>query len=98
MIRPDMMETVWCAVNRRTKSGRILGETEQIPVYEALKAVTVNGAYQYFEEETKGTIAPGKAADLMILEENPLTAEPEALKEIRVLETVKEGETVYRRK
>ena len=98
VIRPDMMETVWCAVNRRTKSGRILGETERIPVYEALKAVTVNGAYQYFEEETKGMIAPGKTADLMILEENPLTAEPEALKDIRVLETMKEGETVYRRK
>ena len=97
VIRPDMMETVWCAVNRQTKTGRVLGADQRIPVYEALKAVTIHAAYQYFEEQEKGSICPGKLADLVILEENPLTADPKRLKDIRVMETIRQGETAYRR-
>lgn len=96
VIRPDMMETIWCAVNRRTREGRLLGEEERISVLEALKAVTVNGAYQYFEEQDKGSITCGKLADFVILEKDPLTADPMELKDIRVLATIKEGRTVYR--
>ena len=98
VIRPDMAETLWCAVCRRTRSGQLLGEEERIPVEEALKAVTIHGAYQYGEEREKGSLTPGKKADLVILDRNPMEAAPEELREIRVLETIKEGKTVFSRK
>ena len=97
VIPPDMLETVWCASVRKTRGGILLGAEERIPVYEALKAVTCNGACQYFEENRKGTIAPGKLADFVILDGNPLDTEPEALRGIQVLETIKEGKSVYRK-
>ncbi len=95
VIPPDMLETVWCAVNRATRSGRVLGPEERIPVYDALRAVTANAAWQYFEEDSKGTLAPGKRADLVMLDRDPLTAPTERLREIRVLATVKDGKTIY---
>jgi predicted amidohydrolase YtcJ len=97
VIQPDMMETVWCAVCRRTKAGVLLGEAERIPVREALKAVTINGAYQYFEENEKGSIRSGKRADLILLSDNPAACREEDLRKIRVEETVKDGETIYKR-
>lgn len=91
VIEPDMMETVWCAVNRQTKNGALL-DAEAIPVLEALKAVTINAAWQYFEEDTKGSLAVGKLADLVILSADPLRVPKEELRDIRVLATYKEGE------
>lgn len=67
-----MLETIWCAVNRVTKNGMLLGEVERISPLDAIKAVTINGAYEYFEENTKGSIKEGKLADLIILDKNPL--------------------------
>lgn len=96
VIRPDMFETVWCAVNRRTRDGRLLGADERIPVLEALKAVTINGAYQYFEEDKKGSLAPGKLADLVVLDRNPLKVPEKEIRDIRVLATIKEGTEIYR--
>jgi hypothetical protein len=61
----------------------------------ALKALTLWAAYQHFEEETKGSIEVGKLADLVVLSENPLTVPPERLVSLRVMETIKEGVTVY---
>lgn len=95
VIPPDMLETVWCAVNRVTRSGAVLGPEQRIPVYAALRAVTANAAWQYFEEDSKGTLAPGKRADLVILDQDPLATPPERLREIQVLATVKDGQTVY---
>lgn len=95
--RPDMLHSVWCAVNRVSRSGCKIGEDQAIGVYDALKAVTVNAAYQYFEEDTKGSIAAGKRADLVILDKSPLDVDKMAIRDIRVLETIKDGETVYRR-
>lgn len=80
VIEPDMLETLWCAVNRKTKSGRLLGENQKISVLTALKAVTVNAAYQYFEENVKGSISAGKTADLTVLSADPLEADPDELK------------------
>ena len=97
VVPPDMMRTVSCAVNRVTKSGQILGEAERISVLEALKAITVYGAYQYHEEGMKGTIAVGKYADFVVLDENPLEAEKESLADIEVLLTIKENQVIYRR-
>lgn len=95
VIAPDMFETIWCAVTRTTKGGAVLGEEEKISVLEALKAVTINAAYQYFEENEKGSIKAGKYADFIIVDENPLAAEPDALRGIQVLETIKRGKTIY---
>lgn len=95
VIPPDMMQTVWCAVNRRSKDGVVLGEQQRVSVKDALKAVTVNAAYQYFEENQKGSICRGKQADFVLLSENPLKADPKKLNEIRVLKTFFRGEKVY---
>lgn len=94
VIEPDMMETIWCSTNRLTKGGAKL-DAEAIPVMDALRAVTINAAYQYFEENEKGSIRPGKRADFVILDKNPLTVPPMELKNIRVLQTIKDGETIY---
>ena len=59
--------------------------------------MTVNAAYQYFEEDRKGSIREGKLADFVLLDENPLTVEPGRIRDIRVLRTIKEGVTVYER-
>ena len=68
----DQMFTVWTAVNRTTRSGRVLGPEERITPYEALQAITINGAYMLFEEGDKGSLEPGKLADLVILDRNPM--------------------------
>lgn len=97
IIPPDMIQTLWCAVNRKTKQGVTLGENQCLSPYEALKAITLHAAYQYFEEDRKGSITKGKLADLVILDKNPLTYDPAKLYEIKVLETIKEGKTIYKR-
>ena len=56
-----------------------------------------NAAYQYFEEDRKGTLEAGKLADLVILNEDPLKAEPMKLRDIQVMETIKEGRTIYKK-
>lgn len=95
--KPDMLHSVWCAVNRMTRRGRVIGKEECIDVYDALKAVTIHAAYEYHEEHTKGSLEVGKKADMIILEQSPLEIPKENIKNIKVLETIKEGITVYRR-
>ena len=97
VIRPDMLETVWCAVERRMKDGSVLGPEKRVDVWTALKAVTANAAYQYFEEDQKGTLAPGKQADLVVLDRDPTRTAGESLRTIRVLETWKDGVRVFER-
>ena len=85
------------AVNRRTQKGRVLGEGQKISVMEAIRGVTINGAYQYFEENQKGSLEPGKYADLVILDRNPLRVSTAQIKNIQVLEPIKQGETRWKR-
>jgi predicted amidohydrolase YtcJ len=94
---PDLITAVYAAVNRKTRSGMILGPNERITPLEALKAITINGAYQLQEENRKGSIKAGKLADFVILDQNPLTIDPENLRNLKVLETIKEGKTLYKR-
>ena len=98
VIKPNMLETIWCAVNRITRDGVLLGENQKVTPYEALKAITINAAYQNKEEDIKGTIEEGKLADLVILSDNPITCDPMKIKDIEVLETIKEGKTLYTKK
>ena len=95
VIQPDMLETVWCAACRKTKAGAVLGPDEAIPVYDALRAVTYWAAYQYFEEGEKGSLAPGKRADLVLLDQDPLSVPLDGLRRICVLETIKAGEPLW---
>ncbi len=92
----EMLSVVHAAVNRITTSGKVLGAKERITPFEALRAITADAAWQNFEEKRKGTLEAGKLADMVILSDNPLTVDPMKIKEIRVLETIKEGKTIYK--
>lgn len=94
--KPDMLHSVWCAVNRVTRNGDVLGNKQCIDVYDALKAITINAAYEYHEEKIKGSIETGKKADFAILSDNPLKADPKKIKDIQVVRTVKAGVDVFK--
>lgn len=96
VIKPDMFETIWCAINRITQHNQLLQKEECISVYDAIKAVTINAAYQYFEENSKGSIKPGKNADFIILNKNPYKTKNDEIKNIKVLETIKNGKSIYK--
>ena len=93
----DPMFLLWTSVNRLTRTGKVLGPDERVSPYQGLLALTSNGAYEYFEEKTKGTLEAGKLADLVVLDRNPLKVDPMAIKDIRIMATVKEGHDVYTR-
>jgi predicted amidohydrolase YtcJ len=95
IVPPDVLRLVWATTNRLTRSGQVLGPNERISVEEALKAVTVNAAYQYFEEDRKGSIEVGKQADFVVLSANPLSVAKEDLLNIKVLQTIARGTTVF---
>ena len=92
---PNVLFSVWSAVNRKTFTGKTLGEEQKISAYQALKGFTVNAAYQYKEELNKGVLAKGMLADLVILDRNPLKVIPDDIKNIQVLQTIKHGKRVY---
>jgi predicted amidohydrolase YtcJ len=96
VVPPDMLLLAKTAVVRTTRSGFLLGSAERISPYVALKAMTDWAAYQYFEEKSKGTLEPGKLADLVILERDPLKVDPTTLSTIKVIETIKEGRPIFR--
>lgn len=93
---PNSLMILASQVNRTTRSGKVLGPEQRVSVMDALKSITINAAYQYFEEDTKGTLEPGKLADLVILDKNPLKVEPTDIKDIKVIETIKEGISIYK--
>ena len=91
----DQMFVLWTAVNRLSRGGEVIGPDERITPLQALKAITLDSAYMYKEEKTKGSLEVGKLADLVVLDKNPLTVDPMLIKEIKVVETIKEGKTIY---
>lgn len=91
----DQMLTIWTAVNRISRSGEVIGPDERVTPLQALRAITIEAAHHYREEDRKGSIEVGKLADLVVLSDNPLTIDPMRIKEIKVLQTIKEGKTVY---
>jgi predicted amidohydrolase YtcJ len=93
--RPNLMRVVWTAVSRTSRSGKIIGEGERLTPYEALQAITIWSAYQHFEEDTKGSLELGKLADLVVLDNNPMTVSVDELKDIQVMQTIKSGQVVY---
>jgi len=94
---PDSMRVLSATVTRRSRSGEILGPQHCVSVATALKAMTIWPAWQHFEEKSKGSIEVGKLADFVILSDNPMTVPEEQLAELKVLETIKEGVSIYKR-
>ena len=95
IVPPDIMRLVSITVNRLTRSGYVLGPDQRASVLEALYSVTQGAAYQYFEEDEKGSITVGKRADFVVLESNPLTIDPLQLENVGVVETFARGKSVY---
>ena len=91
----DPLFTMWTAVNRLSRSGKVIGSEEKTSPYQALKSVTSHAAYQLFEEDKKGTLEVGKIADFVILDRNPLTIKPMQIRDIKVVQTIKNGKPVY---
>lgn len=85
------LHTMWCAVNRVTPSGRVLGPDERISPESALRAVTLGAAYQLHLDAEFGSIECGKAADFTVLDDDPLTVDPMTIKDIGVWGTVIAG-------
>jgi predicted amidohydrolase YtcJ len=90
--------TAWCAVNRVTPSGRVLGETQRISVPQALHAITLGPAWTLKLDQEIGSIECGKRADFCVLEDDPLAVDPMALKDVRVWGTVLSGRVFEARK
>jgi predicted amidohydrolase YtcJ len=82
-------------VNRETEGGISFSPNQAITTYEALRMYTIDAAFASFDDKVKGSIEPGKFADLTILQENPLTVAKERLKTIQVLMTIVNGQIVY---
>ncbi|SUU08420.1 amidohydrolase [Acinetobacter haemolyticus] len=95
VVPPHSMMMIDATVNRVTRTNYVLGKNERVSPYFALKSITDWAAYQYFEEQTKGTLTKGKLADLVILEHNPLTVPNRNIKDIQILATYKEGQLIY---
>jgi len=97
VVPPDIMRLISITVNRQTRSGYVLGPDQRASVLEAIYAVTQGAAYQYFEEDEKGSITVGKRADFVVLEQNPLLVDPQELEDIAIVETFSRGASVFRR-
>jgi predicted amidohydrolase YtcJ/heat shock protein HslJ len=91
----NQMMMLWSAVNRISRAGAEVGPDQRITVYEGLKSMTEWVAEEYDEEAIKGTLKPGKLADLVILDKNPLKVDKISIKDIKVIETIKEGQTIF---
>jgi predicted amidohydrolase YtcJ len=92
---PDSMRVLAATVTRVTRSGMVLGPDQRVTPYEGLKAITIWPAYQHFEEQVKGSIEVGKQADFVILSADPLTTDPLKIADIKVLETINDGRTIF---
>lgn len=96
VVPPVALHAIWSAVNRVTRTGHSLGADQRLAPMDALRAVTIWPAWQHHDEATRGSITVGKQADLVVLDGNPLSVEPMAIRHIKVLLTVKEGREIFR--
>ncbi len=93
----DQLFMMWSAVNRVSRAGEVIGADQRVTPLEALKAQTINVARQYGEQDAKGTLEVGKRADMVVLDKNPLEVEPMQIKDVKVVQTFKDGNSVYLR-
>lgn len=95
VVPPDMIRLLWSTTNRKTRSGKVLGDEQKISTYEALKAITINAAYQHFEDDIKGTLEVGKQADIVVLTEDPLDMDAKDILKIDVVATFSQGAEIF---
>ena len=91
----DPLRDMGTSVSRRIWSGATVGAEQAISAVEALRMFTINAAYNGFDERTKGSIEPGKLADLAVLAQDPLAIEPERIKDIQVDMTIVDGRMAF---
>ncbi len=93
---PNPWQAIYSMVTRKTSSGDVLYAPEGVSPIEAIKAYTIDGAYAAWEEDIKATIEPGKLADMVVVDRDPLSINPEDLRKVRNLMTIIDGKIVYR--
>ena len=91
----EPMMAIQSMVTRKDSQGRVWGPSQRISVSEALRICTVNGAFASFEERIKGSLTPGKLADITIIEKDPHDVDPDGIADIKVLRTILGGRTTY---
>ncbi|MDX2133296.1 MAG: amidohydrolase [Saprospiraceae bacterium] len=91
MAPADPLFLIWCAVNRKTPSGRVAAPAQRVSREGALRAMTLDAAYSLRLEHEVGSIEPGKKANFTILKDNPVTCDPDQIRNIKVWGTVMEG-------
>ena len=96
VVPPDMIRLLWSTTNRKTRSGKVLGEEQKISAYSALEAMTINAAFQHFEDDIKGSIEVGKLADLVVLSEDPLSIPVNELLELKIMATYSHGKEIFK--
>lgn len=96
VVPPDMIRLLWSTTNRKTRSGKVLGEEQKISTYSALEAMTINAAFQHFEDDIKGSIEVGKMADLVVLSEDPLSIPVNELLELKIMATYSHGKEIFK--
>jgi len=92
----DQLFVMWSAVNRISRDGALIGADQRVTPLEALKAQTINAARQYGEQASKGSLEVGKRADLVVLDQNPLKVDPMKIRDVKVVETFKDGKSIYK--
>ena len=95
--RLDPFTQLWSAMARTSLTGVVSGADQRLSAYAGLQALTTGPAWQVFEEDRKGRIKPGLLADFVVLDRNPLAVPVDAVRSIKVLETIKEGQTIWKR-
>ena len=96
VVPPNMMRLLWVSTNRLARSGQVLGADQRVSVKTALRAMTIDAAYQNYEQDSKGSLSVGKQADMVILDQNPLKIDKADLADLSILETIARGKTVFK--
>jgi len=97
MFESDPLSLLHTAVNRKTRYGNLFGKSNKIGVEQGLKSLTINAAWQIKMENKIGSIKPGKYADFVIIDQNPMMVDPDKIKDIHVLQTIVNGNTIYKK-
>jgi len=97
MFESNPLSLLHTAVNRKTRDGKIVGKSNKISVEQGLKSLTINAAWQIKMENKIGSIKPGKYADFVIIDQNPMMVDPEKIKDIHVLQTIVSGNIIYKK-
>jgi len=97
MFESNPLSLLHTAVNRKTRDGNLFGKSNKISVEQGLKSLTINAAWQIKMENKIGSIKPGKYADFVIIDQNPLVVDPEKIKDIHVLQTIVNGNIIYKK-